>query len=187
MYNQLYTIFCHVTLSFLFLSVSEFLRGPEIALLRKRLQQLRLKKAEQQRQQELAKAQHQPSTSASDQSPHEGSSRDPQASGYWCQVCLSSIYSCFLILLCAVQRFPHAFIWEANVLAAFLPFLATEWCSVSTAEGGAGWQERFPEVQTYDGPLFYWKTIRKRQVFILKLLNYFLINQLNFMPALIFL
>ncbi|XP_036891165.1 DDB1- and CUL4-associated factor 6 isoform X2 [Sturnira hondurensis] len=33
---------------------SEFLRGPEIALLRKRLQQLRLKKAEQQRQQELA-------------------------------------------------------------------------------------------------------------------------------------
>ncbi|XP_006250257.1 DDB1- and CUL4-associated factor 6 isoform X3 [Rattus norvegicus] len=59
---------------------SEFLRGPEIALLRKRLQQLRLKKAEQQRQQELAQAQHQPSTSASDQSPHEGSSRDPQAS-----------------------------------------------------------------------------------------------------------
>ncbi|GAB1285643.1 DDB1- and CUL4-associated factor 6 [Apodemus speciosus] len=63
---------------------SEFLRGPEIALLRKRLQQLRLKKAEQQRQQELAQAQHQPSTSTStsDQSPHEGSSRDPRASGY---------------------------------------------------------------------------------------------------------
>ncbi|XP_075844589.1 DDB1- and CUL4-associated factor 6 isoform X3 [Microtus pennsylvanicus] len=59
---------------------SEFLRGPEIALLRKRLQQLRLKKAEQQRQQELAQAQHQPSTSTSDQSPHEGSSRDPRAS-----------------------------------------------------------------------------------------------------------
>ncbi|XP_031243737.1 DDB1- and CUL4-associated factor 6 isoform X2 [Mastomys coucha] len=59
---------------------SEFLRGPEIALLRKRLQQLRLKKAEQQRQQELAQAQRQPSTSSSDQSPHEGSSRDPQAS-----------------------------------------------------------------------------------------------------------
>ncbi|KAL6085099.1 hypothetical protein STEG23_015942, partial [Scotinomys teguina] len=59
---------------------SEFLRGPEIALLRKRLQQLRLKKAEQQRQQELAQAQHQPSTSTSDQSPPEGSSRDPRAS-----------------------------------------------------------------------------------------------------------
>ncbi|XP_047377446.1 DDB1- and CUL4-associated factor 6 isoform X3 [Sciurus carolinensis] len=45
---------------------SEFLRGPEIALLRKRLQQLRLKKAEQQRQQELAaRAQQQPSTSDS--------------------------------------------------------------------------------------------------------------------------
>ncbi|XP_029415359.1 DDB1- and CUL4-associated factor 6 isoform X3 [Nannospalax galili] len=58
---------------------SEFLRGPEIALLRKRLQQLRLKKAEQQRQQELvAHAQHQPSTS--DQSSREGSSQDPHAS-----------------------------------------------------------------------------------------------------------
>ncbi|XP_012921212.1 DDB1- and CUL4-associated factor 6 isoform X2 [Heterocephalus glaber] len=58
---------------------SEFLRGPEIALLRKRLQQLRLKKAEQQRQQELAaQTQQQPSTS--DQSPHEGSSQDPRAS-----------------------------------------------------------------------------------------------------------
>ncbi|XP_005622614.1 DDB1- and CUL4-associated factor 6 isoform X4 [Canis lupus familiaris] len=43
---------------------SEFLRGPEIALLRKRLQQLRLKRAEQQRQQELAACtQQQPSTS----------------------------------------------------------------------------------------------------------------------------
>uniref|UniRef100_A0A673T8W9 DDB1- and CUL4-associated factor 6 n=1 Tax=Suricata suricatta TaxID=37032 RepID=A0A673T8W9_SURSU len=42
---------------------SEFLRGPEIALLRKRLQQLRLKRAEQQRQQELAaRAQQQPSS-----------------------------------------------------------------------------------------------------------------------------
>uniref|UniRef100_A0A4X1V8Y5 DDB1 and CUL4 associated factor 6 n=2 Tax=Sus scrofa TaxID=9823 RepID=A0A4X1V8Y5_PIG len=58
---------------------SEFLRGPEIALLRKRLQQLRLKKAEQQRQQELAaRTQKQPSTSH--QSSHEGSSQDPQAS-----------------------------------------------------------------------------------------------------------
>ncbi|KAM4814065.1 DDB1- and CUL4-associated factor 6 isoform X2 [Urocitellus parryii] len=58
---------------------SEFLRGPEIALLRKRLQQLRLKKAEQQRQQELAAhAQQQPSTP--DQSSQEGSSQDPQAS-----------------------------------------------------------------------------------------------------------
>ncbi|XP_053461950.1 DDB1- and CUL4-associated factor 6 isoform X3 [Nycticebus coucang] len=58
---------------------SEFLRGPEIALLRKRLQQLRLKKAEQQKQQELAAhTQQQPSTS--DQSSHEGSSQDPHAS-----------------------------------------------------------------------------------------------------------
>ncbi|XP_045402590.1 DDB1- and CUL4-associated factor 6 isoform X1 [Lemur catta] len=58
---------------------SEFLRGPEIALLRKRLQQLRLKRAEQQRQQELAaQTQQQPSTS--DRSSHEGSSKDPQAS-----------------------------------------------------------------------------------------------------------
>ncbi|XP_006887461.1 PREDICTED: DDB1- and CUL4-associated factor 6 isoform X1 [Elephantulus edwardii] len=58
---------------------SEFLRGPEIALLRKRLQQLRLKKAEEQRQRELAaRAQQEPSTS--DQSSHEGSSQDPQAS-----------------------------------------------------------------------------------------------------------
>jgi len=60
---------------------SEFLRGPEIALLRKRLQQLRLKRAEQQRQQELAvRTQQQPSTS--DQSSHEGSSQHPQPSGY---------------------------------------------------------------------------------------------------------
>lgn len=109
--------FCCVTLFSLFLSVSEFLRGPEIALLRKRLQQLRLKKAEQQRQQELAQAQHQPSTSTSDQSPHEGSSRDPRASGYWCQVCLTSFHSCFLILLCVVQCPP--FKWGPNVLAAF--------------------------------------------------------------------
>ncbi|XP_064450438.1 DDB1- and CUL4-associated factor 6 isoform X2 [Mirounga angustirostris] len=58
---------------------SEFLRGPEIALLRKRLQQLRLKRAEQQRQQELAvRTQQQPSTS--DQSSHEGSSQHPQPS-----------------------------------------------------------------------------------------------------------
>ncbi|XP_048968306.1 DDB1- and CUL4-associated factor 6 isoform X5 [Canis lupus dingo] len=58
---------------------SEFLRGPEIALLRKRLQQLRLKRAEQQRQQELAACtQQQPSTSG--QSSHEGSSQDPRAS-----------------------------------------------------------------------------------------------------------
>ncbi|XP_037681345.1 DDB1- and CUL4-associated factor 6 isoform X5 [Choloepus didactylus] len=58
---------------------SEFLRGPEIALLRKRLQQLRLKKAEQQRQQELAAStQQQPSTS--DQSSCEGSSQEPHAS-----------------------------------------------------------------------------------------------------------
>lgn len=114
MYNQLYTIFCCVTVSFLFLSVSEFLRGPEIALLRKRLQQLRLKKAEQQRQQELAQAQHQPPTSTSDPPPHEGSSRDPRASGYWCQVCLSSFCSCFLTLLCGASV-PQPFKWEACV------------------------------------------------------------------------
>ncbi|CAI9151097.1 unnamed protein product [Rangifer tarandus platyrhynchus] len=58
---------------------SEFLRGPEIALLRKRLQQLRLKRAEQQRQQELA-ARPQPQPSTSDQSSPEGSSQDPQTS-----------------------------------------------------------------------------------------------------------
>ncbi|XP_001364180.2 DDB1- and CUL4-associated factor 6 isoform X4 [Monodelphis domestica] len=58
---------------------SEFLRGPELALLRKGLQQLRLKKAEQQKQQELAEAaQQQPSTS--DQSSPEGSSQDPHSS-----------------------------------------------------------------------------------------------------------
>ncbi|XP_013376875.1 PREDICTED: DDB1- and CUL4-associated factor 6 [Chinchilla lanigera] len=57
---------------------SEFLRGPEIALLRKRLQQLRLKKAEQQRQQELAaQSPQQPSTSH--QPSCEGASQDPQA------------------------------------------------------------------------------------------------------------
>uniref|UniRef100_A0A8C8XEZ4 DDB1 and CUL4 associated factor 6 n=1 Tax=Panthera leo TaxID=9689 RepID=A0A8C8XEZ4_PANLE len=56
---------------------SEFLRGPEIALLRKRLQQLRLKRAEQQRQQELAARAQQP---PSGQSSHEGSSQDPRAS-----------------------------------------------------------------------------------------------------------
>ncbi|XP_007480782.1 DDB1- and CUL4-associated factor 6 isoform X1 [Monodelphis domestica] len=57
----------------------EFLRGPELALLRKGLQQLRLKKAEQQKQQELAEAaQQQPSTS--DQSSPEGSSQDPHSS-----------------------------------------------------------------------------------------------------------
>ncbi|XP_031792701.1 DDB1- and CUL4-associated factor 6 isoform X5 [Sarcophilus harrisii] len=58
---------------------SEFLRGPEIALLRKGLQQLRLKRAEQQKQQELAEAaQGQPSTS--DQSSPGGSSQSPHPS-----------------------------------------------------------------------------------------------------------
>lgn len=70
-----YFLFYYYLFIFLFLSVSEFLRGPEIALLRKRLQQLRLKRAEQQRQQELAARTQQPSTS--DQSSHEGSSQDP--------------------------------------------------------------------------------------------------------------
>ncbi|XP_036613108.1 DDB1- and CUL4-associated factor 6 isoform X10 [Trichosurus vulpecula] len=55
---------------------SEFLRGPEIALLRKGLQQLRLRRAEQQRQQELAEAAPgQPSTS--EQPPSEGSWQGP--------------------------------------------------------------------------------------------------------------
>ncbi|XP_072504836.1 DDB1- and CUL4-associated factor 6 isoform X10 [Notamacropus eugenii] len=58
---------------------SEFLRGPEIALLRKGLQQLRLKRAEQQRQRELAEAaQRQPSTS--EQSSPEGLSQGPHPS-----------------------------------------------------------------------------------------------------------
>ncbi|XP_078012638.1 DDB1- and CUL4-associated factor 6 isoform X8 [Phascolarctos cinereus] len=58
---------------------SEFLRGPEIALLRKGLQQLRLKRAEQQRQQELAEAAaRQPSTS--EQASPEGSSQGPHPS-----------------------------------------------------------------------------------------------------------
>ncbi|XP_043855711.1 DDB1- and CUL4-associated factor 6 isoform X3 [Dromiciops gliroides] len=58
---------------------SEFLRGPEIALLRKGLQQLRLKRAEQQKQQELAEA-AQRQSSTSDQSSPEGSSQGPQPS-----------------------------------------------------------------------------------------------------------
>ncbi|KAM5203245.1 DDB1- and CUL4-associated factor 6 isoform 2-T2 [Hipposideros larvatus] len=58
---------------------SERLRGPEIALLRKRLQQLRLKKAEQQRQRELA-ARARPQPPTSDQSSHEGPAQDPHAS-----------------------------------------------------------------------------------------------------------
>nr|XP_019602944.1 PREDICTED: DDB1- and CUL4-associated factor 6 isoform X3 [Rhinolophus sinicus] len=58
---------------------SERLRGPEIALLRKRLQQLRLKKAEQQRQRELA-ARARPQPPTSDQSAHEGPAQDPLAS-----------------------------------------------------------------------------------------------------------
>lgn len=183
MYNQLYTIFCRVTLSFLFLSMSEFLRGPEIALLRKRLQQLRLKKAEQQRQQELAQAQHQPSTSTStsDQSPHEGSSQDPQASGYWCQVCLSSVHSCFLILLCVAQCFPTHSDGKLMCLQLFLPFLAVE-CGVpyllQRAEltgafpRGANTQWAFRLLENYleEIDAYFWTT--------------FLINPLSFMPAL---
>lgn len=83
--------FCFLTvfLTFLSLFVSEFLRGPEIALLRKRLQQLRLKKAEQQRQQELA-AQAQEQASPPGQAPCEGSPHDPHAAGCYCQASLSS-------------------------------------------------------------------------------------------------
>lgn len=171
---------------FLSLSVSEFLRGPEIALLRKRLQQLRLKKAEQQRQQELAQAQPQPSTSTSDQSPREGSSRDPRASGYWCQVCLSSFYSCFLILLCVVLCFPSHSDGDLMYLQLVLPFLAVEWCSVS-AIGGAGGQEHFPEVWRYSNASSYCKTAWKGQIFITFKDVELLSNLLNFMTALIFL
>ncbi|KAM5236126.1 DDB1- and CUL4-associated factor 6 isoform 2-T2 [Ctenodactylus gundi] len=57
---------------------SEFLRGPEIALLRKRLQQLRLKKAEQQRQQELAARAEQQASSSHQPSPG-ATAQDPQA------------------------------------------------------------------------------------------------------------
>ncbi|XP_027627059.1 DDB1- and CUL4-associated factor 6 isoform X4 [Tupaia chinensis] len=58
---------------------SEFLRGPEMALLRKRLQQLRLKKAEQQRQQELA-AQAGPQPSTSGQPPQHPRAPDSPSS-----------------------------------------------------------------------------------------------------------
>ncbi|XP_050813215.1 DDB1- and CUL4-associated factor 6 isoform X2 [Gopherus flavomarginatus] len=58
---------------------SEFL-APELAILRRGLQRLRLKKAEQQRQRELAERSA-PQSSTSDQSSPKGSSQDPQTSG----------------------------------------------------------------------------------------------------------
>ncbi|XP_074854371.1 DDB1- and CUL4-associated factor 6 isoform X3 [Carettochelys insculpta] len=55
------------------------LMAPELAILRKGLQRLRLKKAEQQRQRELAEGSA-PQSSTSDQSSPKGSSQDPQTS-----------------------------------------------------------------------------------------------------------
>lgn len=55
--------------------------APELAILRRGLQRLRLKKAEQQRQRELAEGSA-PQSSSSDQSSSKGSSQDPQTSGY---------------------------------------------------------------------------------------------------------
>ncbi|XP_019379453.1 PREDICTED: DDB1- and CUL4-associated factor 6, partial [Gavialis gangeticus] len=56
------------------------LMAPELAILRRGLQRLRLKKAEQQRQRELAEGSA-PQSSSSDQSSSKGSSQDPQTSG----------------------------------------------------------------------------------------------------------
>ncbi|XP_075765158.1 DDB1- and CUL4-associated factor 6 isoform X1 [Pelodiscus sinensis] len=55
------------------------LMAPELAILRRGLQRLRLKKAEQQRQRELAEGSA-PQSSSSDQSSPKGSSQDPQTS-----------------------------------------------------------------------------------------------------------
>ncbi|XP_010212083.1 PREDICTED: DDB1- and CUL4-associated factor 6, partial [Tinamus guttatus] len=55
------------------------LMGPELAIIRRGLQRLRLKKAEQQRQRELAEGAA-PQSSTSDQSSSKGSSQDPQTS-----------------------------------------------------------------------------------------------------------
>ncbi|XP_025053991.1 DDB1- and CUL4-associated factor 6 isoform X1 [Alligator sinensis] len=55
------------------------LMAPELAILRRGLQRLRLKKAEQQRQRELAEGSA-PQSSSSDQSSSKGSSQDPQTS-----------------------------------------------------------------------------------------------------------
>uniref|UniRef100_A0A663NDF1 DDB1- and CUL4-associated factor 6 n=1 Tax=Athene cunicularia TaxID=194338 RepID=A0A663NDF1_ATHCN len=57
---------------------SDFM-GPELAIIRRGLQRLRLKKAEQQRQRELAEGSA-PQSSSSDQSSSKGSSQDPQTS-----------------------------------------------------------------------------------------------------------
>ncbi|KAM4905060.1 DDB1- and CUL4-associated factor 6 isoform 2-T2 [Sylvia borin] len=58
-------------------SLSE-LMGPELAIIRRGLQRLRLKKAEQQRQRELAEGSA-PQPSSSEQASPKGSSQDPQA------------------------------------------------------------------------------------------------------------
>lgn len=55
------------------------LMGPELAIIRRGLQRLKLKKAEQQRQRELAEGSA-PQSSSSDQS-SKGSSQDTQTSG----------------------------------------------------------------------------------------------------------
>ncbi|KAM6384185.1 DDB1- and CUL4-associated factor 6 isoform 2-T2 [Alca torda] len=55
------------------------LMGPELAIIRRGLQRLRLKKAEQQRQRELAEGST-PQSSSSAQSSSKGSSQDPQTS-----------------------------------------------------------------------------------------------------------
>uniref|UniRef100_A0A8C4UND2 DDB1- and CUL4-associated factor 6 n=1 Tax=Falco tinnunculus TaxID=100819 RepID=A0A8C4UND2_FALTI len=55
------------------------LMGPELAIIRRGLQRLRLKKAEQQRQRELAEGSA-PQSTSSDQSSSKGSSQDPQTS-----------------------------------------------------------------------------------------------------------
>ncbi|XP_068036587.1 DDB1- and CUL4-associated factor 6 isoform X3 [Anomalospiza imberbis] len=54
------------------------LMGPELAIIRRGLQRLRLKKAEQQRQRELAEGSA-PQSSSSEQATPKGSSQDPQA------------------------------------------------------------------------------------------------------------
>ncbi|KAG8136664.1 putative DDB1-and CUL4-associated factor 6-like protein [Naja naja] len=66
------------------------LMAPELAILRRGLQRLRLKKAEQQRQRELAEGSAQQSSS-SDQSSPKGSSQDPQPTG--CHLSRSSTAS----------------------------------------------------------------------------------------------
>lgn len=67
--------------------MSEFLRGSEIALLRKRLQQLRLQRAEQQRQQELATCKPQQASREEGSSPHPPAPAGVHASGLEQKLC----------------------------------------------------------------------------------------------------